>query len=366
MNQIDPGTDPALTPAPDIEPTTEHCRDQITNSRAQTYKTCARKHEIAYEMQIRPLRTSDPINKGSAYHLALETYDLAKGNSEHKKQQGMCAIALYYSDVPSWCDDTHAWECQAQLVAIMFGLHCDYWQNDKLEILATEQNFEIPLINPASGRRSRTFVNAGKIDRIVKLPEDPSRVAVMEYKTTIQEIGPEADYWKRLRIDSQISGYILGARAKGYPAETVLYDVTRWPQLRPKKATPMETRKYTKDGRLYATQRDTDETPHEYGRRIYEAVCAEPDRYFRREEIVRLESDIREHQYDVWGTQAGIRDCQKSGIWPRNTGACLTHYGRCDYFDICTSGQYEALKQGVIPQGYRRAETMHEELQQDT
>lgn len=347
----------------DVTDNTAAKLDSLTHSRMQKFKTCNRAHLLAYEMGLRTKRTSEPLSKGSAYHLALEAFDKADGNHEHRKAAGQETIALYYSAPPTWCvtdDDIHGWLCQAQLVSVMFGLHCDYWQNDSLDVIATEQAFNLPLANPSTEATSRTFRIAGKIDRVVRLFD--GRVAVQEYKTTTSEIGVDADYWKRLRIDSQISTYVLAARALGHDAETVLYDVTRWPGLRPGKATPEESRKYKKDGTLYANQRDTNESPEDYGRRVYEAVVADPAKHFRREEIVRLEADLREHQYDVWAQQKQIRACQQTGVWPRNTGSCMGHYGRCEFFDICTGGQFEAVMAGVIPEGFRIAETMHEEL----
>lgn len=337
--------------------------DVLTHSRFQKFKTCNLAHFFAYEMRLRRQRTSEPLSEGSAFHIALETYDFAAGSHEDKKAAGRAIVKKRYEMIPPWCvtdDEIHSWICQGVRMSVLFDLHCDYWVNDENEIVATEMAYDIPLPNPMTGATSRNFRQAGKIDRIVRLFD--GRLAVQEYKTTSTDIGHDSDYWKRLRIDSQISGYVLAARAQGYPVETVLYDVTRKPALRPYKATPVELRKYKKDGELYANQREVNESPEEYGRRVYEAVRNDPQRYFRREEIVRLESDLREHQHDVWAQQKQIRACQTTGVWPRNTGSCIGHFGKCEFFDICTGGLAESVKAGVIPDGYRVAETMHEEL----
>lgn len=278
--------------------------DSLTNSRMQCHKTCNRQHLYAYEMLLRPVRTSEPLTDGDAFHAALERYDFAKGCHEEKKAEGLHVIAQKYAEVPTWVDDVHGWHCRGAKMAVLFSLHCDYWQHQGLEVVATEQSYELPLLNPATGASSRTFSLAGKIDRIVRLAD--GRLAVQEYKTTSSDIGPEADYWKRLRIDSQISGYVMAARGLGYPVETVLYDVTRKPALRPGKATPEENRKYTKDGRLFCNQRETDESPEHFSRRVYEAVVADPERYFRREEIVYPPSDLALYQRGRWLTRNNV------------------------------------------------------------
>lgn len=341
---------------------TEKRLDTLTHSRLQKFKFCPRAHFYAYEMKLRSERVSSALSEGSAYHKGLEAYDLTDGTHNVKKAAGRRAIAEIYDDPPAWCtsdDDMYLWICSGIKISTLFELHCDYWQNQGLEVIATELEFHQPVTNPETGAKSRTFDQSGKIDRIVRLPD--GRVAVQEYKTTSMDIAPESDYWSRLKIDSQISGYMINARAIGHDVKTVLYDVTRKPALRPHRATPMESRKYKKDGTLYANQNEYDETPESYGRRIYEAVVSEPERYFRREEIVRLDADLHEHQYDVWGTQKAIRACQQSGTWPRNTGSCFG-FGKCEFFEICTSGISEQVLQGVVPEGFRIADRMHEEL----
>lgn len=336
--------------------------DTLTHSRRQKFKFCPRAHQFAYEMKLRAQRISSALSEGSAFHVGLETYDLTPGTHQEKMAAGRKAIATIYADPPTWCksdDDMYLWVCSRIKISTLFGLHCEYWINDQLEVVATELDFVTPIVNPDTGAKSRTFNQAGKIDRIVRLHD--GRLAVQEYKTTSMDIAPDSDYWSRLQIDSQISGYMMNARAIGYNVETVLYDVTRKPALRPRRATPIEQRKYKKDGTLYANQNEYDETPEDYGRRIYEAVVAEPDKYFRREEIARLDADLIEHQYDVWGDQKAIRHCQTSGIWPRNTGSCFG-FGKCEFFDICTTGLSEQVLQGVVPEGFRIADRMHEEL----
>src|SRR5690606_32440122 len=131
---------------------------------------------------------------------------------------------------------------------------------------------------------------AGKIDKIVRLPD--GRTAIMEHKTTSDSIASDSDYWARLRLDSQISLYVLAARELGYDVQTVLYDVVRKPRHERYRATPPELRKYKKDGTLYANQRERDETPQEFGQRVYQAMYTEFDSYFARQEIPRLESDL--------------------------------------------------------------------------
>jgi hypothetical protein len=90
---------------------------------------------------------------------------------------------------------------------------CGYqwrWAGARLEVVATEQAFRVPLVNPATGKATPTFELAGKIDGIVRLED--GRLAVKESKTCSEDLGADSDYWRRLRIDHQITLYMLAAR----------------------------------------------------------------------------------------------------------------------------------------------------------
>ena len=133
-----------------------------------------------------------------------------------------------------------------------------------------------------------------------------------------------------------MSIYFEGARAAGYDVAVCLYDVIRKPALRPLKATPPDSRKYTKDGALYKTQRDADETPEQYFERLCEAVAADPAAYFQRGDVVRLDAEMADAMHDVWQIGRQIREADLAGRWPRNPDAC-TSYGRtCPFFGVCT------------------------------
>lgn len=167
-------------------------------------------------------------------------------------------------------------------------------------------------------------------------------VLVCERKTSGESIGPGTPYWKRLIMDPQISLYIKAANSLGYETNEVLYDLLAKPLLEPLAATPEESRKYTKPTkndptpRLYANQRDRDETPEEFQERCLSAIVREPDRYYQRGTVVRLENEILEAEYDVWMTAGVIREARRLAVWPRNPDACVQWGRTCDYFAVCT------------------------------
>ena len=115
-----------------------------------------------------------------------------------------------------------------------------------------------------------------------------------------------------------------------------LWDVLAVPSVRPLKATPAESRKYTKDGRLYANQRDVDETPDEFFARCCAKIEEASGEHYQRAEVPRLERDLEEAARDRWQMAQMLRDAHRLGRAPRNPDACLRYSRPCDFFDVCS------------------------------
>jgi hypothetical protein len=305
------------------------------------FRTCPRKHYLRYELGLVPVKDDAPRRIGSAFHALLEAAD--KGIDSTTILAGM--------------EDAY----EVEIVLAMFDGHLRFQFEDEkaVRVVASELDFNIPLKNPETGKETQNWRFAGKIDRIVQLRD--GRYALMEYKTTSRDFSPGADYWQNLHMDSQLSMYIVAARELGYPIDTVLYDVTRRPALRPLKATPAESRKYTKDGVLYANQRGEDETPTEYGDRIRADIEARPEHYFARIEIARLDQDIEDCKAEIWQQQQAIREAQKTSRWYRNPNSCYGVFS-CDYLPICLNRDLETY----TPTGFARSLDIHPELANET
>jgi hypothetical protein len=218
---------------------------------------------------------------------------------------------------------------------MLLGYHT-MWCDEPYEVLGVEQQLFAPLVNPESGRPSRTWQLGGKLDVIVRDGRTGLTYKV-EHKTSSEKIGPGSDYWLRLTLNPQVSTYNTLASEAGFDVSGCLYDVLGKPKLRPYKATPVADRKYVqKTGALYASQREADETPAEYALRVREAIAEHPDDFYQRGTIVRLESEEREAAQDRWQVGEQIRAAQLSGCHPRNPDACERYRTMCQFFDVCT------------------------------
>jgi len=353
--------------------------NRLTYSRLRRAKSCLRKHFLLYELALKPEREAAPLRMGAAFHKGQEL--AARLPADEAILQ---AVADYDAGPPLDFDEeqAHGWWIERETVARLLAGHFWRWSEmeRQMEVIWTEKTFEIPLVNPETGQPSRTWLLAGKRDKVVRLPD--GRLAIVEYKTTSSDLARDGDYWKRLVIDSQVSLYWLSALDDGLGVETVLYDVTRKPTIRPRevavtgesgKKIVMDSggeRVFNQDGapRQSASSKQgyellsRMEMPEEYGTRLTEDLGRRPDYYFGRREIPRLQGDLDEARYELWQWGKILRECQRHGRWPRNTGACMG-FGRCVCWDLCTGGFDPA--DGIVPEGWMQVEDVHPELSVD-
>ncbi len=326
----------------------------LTHSSVQSWKVCPRKYFYRYRLGVRT-PPGEALRIGTAFHLGCELW----GQPDMPQK----IAELYYL----WEDQEWAQLEMAIVSAMVAGWGQRYTGDQIIKIIAREISFELPIINPSTGRQNATYRQAGKIDAIGELPD--GRICLVERKTVGEPLEPGSDYWKRLFLDSQISRYVLAARALGYPVETVAYDVVRKPLIRPKNISKAEATRAVADGKYFDHEihgpLPERETPVLFAARLHADMTARPEFYFARKEIARLESDLLEYQQEQWLVARQLRDAELyerefgTAAWPRNTGACVNPY-RCEYLDICRGLAADPLQE--LPDGFVRADVLHPEL----
>jgi hypothetical protein len=319
----------------------------LSNSEKRCFQSCKRKHYLRYRLLKRPLRSSDPQRFGTTIHHGLEAWWRAAMTGTEGDDRLMAALNAMRADLLDPFDLAKAEE-------LMIGYHLR-WLDDVVEVLGVEVEFRAPIVNPRTGVQSRTFMLGGKIDAIARLAD--GNVYLIEHKTTSEDIEGGSDYWQRLRLDSQVSDYFVGARALGFEVVGCLYDVIGKPKLQRLEATPIAERQYRKDGQLYARQREHAETIDEYRLRLRAHIAENIDRYYKRGEVVRTAEDEREAALDTWDTARDLRDAERFERYPRNTNACKSWGQKCEFWAVCAG-------EGDVddPTLYRTANRPHEEL----
>lgn len=366
---------------------------RCTCSQIRCFRKCARKHYINYIKGIRPAETKDYYRIGDVFHTGLDF----RGKGYTVADSIVNAVVKYDDIILEYPDEYHEkLVLERELAARLLDGYFWRWQkaDTQIEVLASEITFEIPVINPFTGEIDENFVISGKIDKIIKLAD--GRIALMEHKTTSDDIDPTSNYWKRLRLDIQISIYYLAAKKLGYDVETIVYDVTRKPPItKPKQLSQRQTKQLIETGtythRFFGDEKSTDigqysvqykeseetvyingsptkiikapkgfsifETVAMYGDRITNDIARRHEFYFSRREIPRLQADLDQIKQDLWDYSQMLLFCDKNNIWPKNDDACLL-FGECPYFDLCSSGfDFED-----VPEGFIQLKNVHTEL----
>lgn len=315
----------------------------LTNSRLIALRTCQRLHYYRYVKGYRPIVSAHALRFGTLVHHCLEAWSRAE-DGEARLAAALDALVAAHADAQRAGEPIDPFD-YVRVRVMVVGYH-ERWVNDGLEWLAVEAPFKMPLRNPATGRPSPLWEIQGKRDADIR-DRATGFLHVVERKTASGDIGPGSKYWSKLTLDGQVSIYLDAARAEGRDVRSVFYDVLGKPAIKPYKATPPEERRYTekatklKDGTvrpagsLHANQRERDETPEEFEERLAAYVGEDPNRYFRRGEIVRLEDEVEEARFDIWQLAQQLRESERAGRYPRNPSAC-ERYGRlCEFFAVC-------------------------------
>ena len=272
-------------------------KELLTASRMGAMLTCPRKHYWKYEVGLGATSEGAALKFGSAWHAAMEA------RWKGAQPETCFALALEGRNF----DEITA----ATLSGLLFA-YCDHYRNDSG--LISEIHAEVEFETPIDG--SRTFVAAGKLDGLAVLKD--GRQALVEHKTAGIDIGPDSDYWLRLRADSQIFQYVKAARDMDWNVQTVIYDVTRKPAIRQKK----------------------DETPEQFGERLTTDALERPEFYFARREVPVLDQDLEEFEYNRVQTSRMILDRRRQQkedrperAWPRHVNGMICPF--CEYRNFC-------------------------------
>jgi hypothetical protein len=283
-------------------------------------------------------------------------------------------------------EDIYAWEVEAVTVEVMLRGWAWRWSTAPARYVATEKTVHAILSRPSTRRK---VMVAGKIDALThELPPHPDAdldcpQTMREYKTAGEDIGPDADYWPRLKADSQISLYMLLLQANGMEGTKIMYDVTRKPSLRPSQTPVLDDQglkivtdaegqrvmlangkpRQAGDSAKGWTLKTTRETPQQYGARVLEDMYSRPEEYFQRREITRTQDELDRTRTEVIQTIGDILTVQGNGRWYRNPGRMTCDW--CSYKGICL-GQAAMTAQSPLPSGFVKVEDKHPELKEMT
>lgn len=338
----------------------------LSASRLKDARACQRLHYYRYGLGYRPAADASTLRFGSLIHAGLEAW-WSDPNANHALDSALAAMA----------GEADPFE-RAKAEALLIG-YDTRWSADRAryEVVGVEAEFRAPLVNPETGRPSQTWQLGGKIDALAH-EVGTGRRLVVEHKTASEDIGVGTDYWRRLRMDGQVSTYYAGAAALGFPADACLYDVIKKPAQRPGSIPLLDEtgtkivldhagqRVRTKDGKKWRETGDSaagyivqsrPETAEEFRARLRQVIAADPNAFFSRGDVVRLDGEVAEAVFDIWQIGQQLREADRLGRYPRNPGACLQYGRTCAFIGVCSG---EASLDD--PSLFKKLDTIHPEL----
>ena len=387
------------------------CLTVLSASAFSTLKACPVKYRNAYVYGIRKAEEADPLRIGSNWHAGLEAMSLKPEQPcPFCSKAAVPAAGCVYCQGTGYIDDPDVVlarvlnaryetlypgmpyeQRETERVTILYSL-LSYkwrWQDAKLNVIAREIPFRIPLIDPRTRHPVPNVVLDGMIDKIVS---EDGVVKIVEHKSTGDSVEPDSEYWSHLKLDLQTTLYPYavqrlqadelltpyGIGADDPPVSDVIYDVWHKPQIAPKKLSQADTLAFLESGvyfdQPFTTAYPVDggcqeisvdgcsaaveilkkgfairETPNMFGARLFRDYSDRPDYYFARHPISRNSVDMERFEWELFALYQSIESMRDDNSWYHNEHSC-DNRAKCDYRQFCYSGT--VLVPGDAPPGF--------------
>jgi len=355
------------------------------------FKLCPMLYRFKHVLKLAPIETPEAFRQGTNWHKCLEILKDPEG--------GRDAMIAHLNQAYATCPpsiDLVDWEIERTIIlysALGWEWH---WQVDPVESLAREVSFKRQ-VNSHYSRR-------GIIDQIIR---HKGLLGLGEYKSTSKPIDPGSLYWDRLKLDSQPTLYLIEARHAQLAGDLeqygisatdplisgVLYDVWHKPQIRPRKLSQGESKKFTATGEYFGEKFDTEEletaeldqasntvdtaafqqflingkpaeitpgkkegtfaireTPEMFGARLLADIRENPEKHFARKPISRTDAELERLDQEYYNIARTAHFVALRGLWYVNENQCDATY-RCSYHPICYYNQ--DVSNGNVPDGFK-------------
>jgi hypothetical protein len=295
-------------PAPHLRP--------LTASTIEDLIRCEKLFELRHVHRVEEQGYQSALTVGSAVHAGAEALRSWAGHVRDPETPALDAV----HDVidlagDAGADDAEDPEAHVAQVArdrakavAMVTAYAERWRDELLPTQHNEVLLQAPLVNPATGGKSKTFYLRGIADGVMQIAEG---WLLIETKTTGDTL-PEAEQWLRQSI--QVPLYLEMLRTgSGVEVVGAIADIVKKPTIRTRKG----------------------ESAEEYGARALAAYRAEPDHFFRRVELDVDERQVREAMQVVWRVADQIRAADRHGYLALRGARCRGIHGMCPLQRLC-------------------------------
>ena len=317
----------------------------LTYSALRMFQNCQRKYYLRYCENLVPIKKDTVLYLGSVWHSVMEQW-YKPGEPDAKVSAIQDLIDKSFPERISDSGQKRDWHlCHA-----MFEGYIQRYPDEDFDVLSVEQEFSIPIVNPLTGRSSRTFVLLGKIDALVM--HESSELFLLEHKTTSLISG---DYLERLPGDFQLNLYCHALeRYLNRPISGAIYNCVQKAALRQSEGESEEEFQIrraeliskSKQGRSSAKRR-LPESDEEFRARLREKY-RDPS-MFHRELLYLSRQDTDRTQREIWELSQQILAARRRGFWSPNWDSCF-HFGSrpCSYWPLCRSDNSPLVKDNLF------------------
>ena len=292
------------------------------------FRNCRKAVDWRYLKQLVPLARDRNLHFGSIIHECLKAWHERRDLAEVRDLiDRLCANRLQDEG------QRRDWH----LATAMMTAYAKRYAADDIEAVALERGFEGPIVNPATGAASRSFVLAGKVDGVIRIGGE---YFILEHKTAAQVDG---DYLEKLWTDFQITIYAhYIEQTMGIPITGILYNVLVKAKLQQGKGETEEEFQErraellakSKTGKTTA-KRKQPESDEDFQQRMAEKY-ADPSMFHR--EMLYLSRDRFDIlRSELWELTQAFLDARRRGVFYQNTAFCFNYQRPCPYFPLCRS-----------------------------
>jgi len=311
----------------------------LTHSLLTTFKLCHRKHYLSQVKRLTLKVTPTPWVTGKALHRGVELF--YRRRSLDEMVEGSYKVfnkAVTQAKGFLTPEQVQTLDVQKAMVEGMLIGYSKIYRSDlkKFQVLdEPEKQFYIPIRHPETKEEHPHFVYGGVID----LPFRKKKEQFCWIKETKTAAQVDKEYMSRVALDTQITGYMLGALSLfKMPVKGVLYDIVKKCMLRQKQGESFPS----------------------YCRRVTDDYISRPDFYYIREEIRRAKADIDAFKSDLWMAAEDLHHIMQKELYHRNApAACMMYHMPCQFIPICILGNADITP---VLRFYRQKSKGSEEL----
>ncbi len=311
----------------------------LTYSAARKFQVCHKAYHNRYLENLVPLEQDDALFLGSIIHECLEVW--------YKKKATGAEINRLIDEAYSLRDSAERQKRDWHLARAMMKGYCSHYDQEQFEVIETELDFRVPIINPRTGRPSQSFELMGKVDGLVRLGGE---YFILEHKTAALITG---DYIEKLPMDFQVNLYAIAlGRERQIPIAGVIYNVIQKSKIRQRQGETedqFELRRQdlirkSKTGKTSAKRQipESDETFQKRLESVYEA----PGMYAR-ETLYLSKADMDRTEQELWEITQEILSSRRRKHWSQNTDSCFRYYAPCMYFPLCRAHDNPNIKENL-------------------